>query len=332
MISKLNTKLVCVIFGVVFLTLYSLSFGQVLGVKSAFEKDTIQIADQTTLVYSFEKPDSVKIKIPTLEDTTIGNIVFMGEPILDSSALKGNISNMSLKLLVTAFDTGLFHITPQAFVFTGDFSTDTLYSDSITLKVLGVALDSSIRDIKAPYAFKKSKDPGDEETLWAKLKKALIYIIPALILVALAYFLFKYLKEKRPASRVFQSKIEEEPPYITAFRELDRIKAQKLWQQRQVKEYYTRITHVIRWYIDKRYHINALEQTSDQILGQLKKHKLNDVNFSKLSELLNLADLVKFAKGEPNPEDNLTHLENAYKFIQITRTDLTDPAVDEISK
>ncbi|MBA7625810.1 hypothetical protein ES703_33242 [subsurface metagenome] len=115
----------------------------------------------------------------------------------------------------------------------------------------------------------------------------------------------------------------EEPAHITAFRELDKIKARKLWQQKQVKEYYTRITYIIRWYIFKRFGIHALEETSDEILYYIKSLGLNDLNLQNLEYLLNLADLVKFAKGEPDPEENIIHLDNAYDFIKKTKEEVS---------
>ncbi|MBN1951969.1 MAG: hypothetical protein JW801_12275 [Bacteroidales bacterium] len=321
MISRSNTKAICLLFGLVFLAIYSFSFGQSISVQSKLENDTIRIADQTFLTYTFLKNDSLWIHYPILGDTSLGNIEVLGKPSLDSSKSGGGMWNMNIKLRVTAFDTGLFFIPPQSFIFRDSLNRDTAYSDTVFLKVVGVKLDTAIHDIKSPYTFRKKSNTAEEESFWEKLKKLLVYVVPALLVIVLLYFLYKYLRNKRPQQHLFQPKVEIEPPYITAFRELDRIKAQKLWQQKQVKEYYTRITHVIRWYIDKRFRINALELTSDEILQQLKLNRLDDINFSKLSDLLNLADLVKFAKGEPDAEENLVHLENAYEFIQKTRND-----------
>ena len=81
---------------------------------------------------------------------------------------------------------------------------------------------------------------------------------------------------------------------------------------------------MIRWYISKRFAINALELTSYEILSHLKSLNLDQVNFGILENLLNLADMVKFAKGEPDPDENVT-LEQAYDFVKMTKLDQTHP-------
>jgi len=40
-----------------------------------------------------------------------------------------------------------------------------------------------------------------------------------------------------------------------------------------------------------------------------------------LESLLILADLVKFAKGNPDPDENIVHLDNAYDFVKSTKDD-----------
>jgi hypothetical protein len=208
----------------------------------------------------------------------------------------------------------MYYIPPVPFIVHKQFGVDTLYSKAAYLEVLGVAIDTThtIRDIKAPA------------TAPVTFREVLPYIAAILILGFLAYLLVKYFKNRKAKISTVIPVKAAEPAHLTALRELDKIKAQKLWQQKQVKEYYVRITHVIRWYISKRFNIPALEETSDEILSQLGFLKLNHENYDELVSLLNLADLVKFAKGEPNPDENIIHLDNAYDFIKRTKESEND--------
>jgi hypothetical protein len=294
-------------------------FCQNITVESAIDKNKIVIGDQIGLNYSFVKENWVQVDLPLLSGKIIDGIEIIGLPVIDSVSEGNKSSKISLKYTITSFDTGMYYLPPLPFVVHKQYGTDTLFSKASYLEVMAVEIDTTgtIRDIKtvalAPLTF----------------LELLPYILGILILGLIAYFAVKYYrKRKERISDLIPAK-PAEPVHITALRELDKIKAQKLWQQKQVKEYYVKITHVIRWYISKRFNIPALEETSDEILDQLTFLKLNQKNYEELERLLNFADLVKFAKGEPNPDDNIVHLDNAYDFIKRTRetTDVSAPEV-----
>ena len=62
-----------------------------------------------------------------------------------------------------------------------------------------------------------------------------------------------------------------------------------------------------------------MERTTDEILEAFRRSNTDDPLLDDmLRELLQLADLVKFAKEDPLPLDNQTNLNNAYLFVQKT--------------
>jgi hypothetical protein len=177
--------------------------------------------------------------------------------------------------------------------------------------VSGVQLDegSTIRDIKEPIGAPVSP----------LLILAMVVLTPFLIGLV-GYGIYALFFRKKEVLDLPEKRLKpEEPYYIVALRELDRIKAQKLWQQKQLKEYYTRITYIVRWFIGKSFSIPALEETTEEILDHIRRQDLDQVNYHHLEKLLNLADLVKFAKGEPDPDENIMHLDNAYSFVKTIR-------------
>jgi hypothetical protein len=108
------------------------------------------------------------------------------------------------------------------------------------------------------------------------------------------------------------------PAHEIALEALDQIKSKKLWQQGQVKEYHIAVSDTVRMYIEKRYNINAMEMTSDEILRSLRLI-IADVQIkTKLSALLILSDMVKFAKEQPLPNENEMCWEQAVDFIKQT--------------
>ena len=100
-------------------------------------------------------------------------------------------------------------------------------------------------------------------------------------------------------------------------KEIERIKTEKVWQKGQSKEYYTELTDAIRTYIKDRFGFNALEMTSSEIIDQLLE--MNDKEaISDLKLLFQTADLVKFAKHNPQMNENDANLINAIDFINET--------------
>ena len=111
----------------------------------------------------------------------------------------------------------------------------------------------------------------------------------------------------------------QEPAHVVAFRDLDRLKESKLLETGEVKQFYTRLTEISRIYIERQYGIPALERTTDEILDAFRKSNTEgSILDEMLRELLELADLVKFAKEDPLPMENQTNLNNAYLFVQKT--------------
>ena len=121
-------------------------------------------------------------------------------------------------------------------------------------------------------------------------------------------------------------------PHTQAMQEIDRIKAEKVWAKEDSKEYYTRLTSILRTYIEKRYGFNAMEMTSTEIIDNLLKERHNE-NFNELSDLFKTADLVKFAKYSTLINENDANLVNAIDFINQTKKDVDeniDPKAEEV--
>jgi len=122
------------------------------------------------------------------------------------------------------------------------------------------------------------------------------------------------------------------PPHVVALSELDKVKQEKPWQQGRSKEYHTELTNIIREYIERVFSINSMEMTSEEILEHLRTLRSEQKSaYSGLKQILQLADLVKFAKFDPSPDEHELSLLNAYLFVNQTKVEDTKP-LDEIKK
>jgi hypothetical protein len=110
--------------------------------------------------------------------------------------------------------------------------------------------------------------------------------------------------------------------------ELEKLRAKKLWQTGKIKDYHTELTDILRKYFEDRFHIMAMESTTAEILEDLEaKTLIAKENREVLSRILLMADLVKFAKYLPLPEEHDHSMEYAVDFINKTYSTPEPPVV-----
>ncbi len=282
---------------------------QFIEIRVRLDTNVILLGDQVNMSIEIEKSRGSQVVFPNFADTLTSDIEIIEKGKLDSSFLKDNRVILRQNLKLTAFDTGLFFIPPIAFVYYSENYTDSVFSSSNYLEVLSFPVDSTnaIRDIKGIY-----KVPLG----FREIYPFILIVLAIIILGWLTWFIIKKKKHNEPI--IFRAK-PVDPPDVIALRELDHLKTQKLWQQGKVKEYYSRISDILRIYIDGRFGIAAPEQTSYEILTGIREAIHNDTDYERLKSVLQLADLVKFAKANPEPDENANQFDNAYQFVVNTR-------------
>jgi hypothetical protein len=282
---------------------------QEFSVQQVLDTNIIRLGEQAHLEITLQYKQDYQLSLPLLQDSLPKGIELLAITLKDSS-VKDNHIRMQYLISITSFDSGLYIIPSMDYVFAHEGKIDTLRTVPLGLQVTKPVVDSSkeIYDIKpplqAPYTIA-------EIMFWSGL------IILSLMVITIAVILFKRMLRKQP---VLASSKPSDPPDIIAIRELDQLKEMKLWQQGRTKEYYTRLTEIVRLYIENRFSVPALEQTSSEILHSLRFTALeDDSTFLALKQLLELADLVKFAKALPLPDENEGNMLNAYVFVNRTR-------------
>jgi hypothetical protein len=93
------------------------------------------------------------------------------------------------------------------------------------------------------------------------------------------------------------------PPEVVAERALAALAESKIWERGGHDVYYLRLTEILRAYLEARYAQPALAMTSVEV-SRLVKTKEPDLKMSAIvRELLQRADLVKFARIKAGPDD-----------------------------
>ncbi len=282
-------------------------------VKASIDSTHILIGDQMKLILEIEKPKNMDIQFPLVPDTFSSHIEVVKRMPIDT--LKSDDKErvkLSQSFLITSFDSGSHVIPPFSFKLKVDQKLDSIATKALIFQVLTMKVDTTKGpvDIKLPYAAPVT------------LKEVTPYILGIILIAAILFFIFYYIRWKKKNVPLF-SKPEKpaEPAHIIALRELDRIKVQKLWQQEKIKQYYSEVADTIRTYIENRFDIPAMEQTSSETIGVFKQNKdlVAGTSVDQVQHILSLADLVKFAKYKPLVDDNNLTLMNAYFFVNQTK-------------
>ena len=231
---------------------------------------------------------------------------------LDTLQEAGSIT-YSTEIIFSAYDSGNYLIRRVPFLITDKQGTDTLYTDSIAVRIETLPVDTT-------QAFKPIKENLQVDY---KDRRWMYYTAGGLVLLALLLLALRWWKRRRKqvaaAPAMAKTSLSQ-----WALGQLQQIEQQQYWQQGQVKEYYTALTNVLRMYLEQRFDIPAMEATSDEVVEQMSQLQIET---NTIQQILQLADMAKFAKSRPVGEQNSRAMELATAFVHQTTPD-NDPEVE----
>ena len=277
-------------------------------VSASIDSTMLMIGDQTALHLSVTQEANEHVEMPVFGETLQDGIEIVDRSAVDTTSLPDGRLQLSQELMLTSFKDSLFPVAPIAVV----SGSDTFFTDPMALNVIQpFEVDSSlaitdIKDIeKAPIYW------------WGILRWVLLALAVIGLFVGAYYGVQWYRKHFLKEEEVIEPELLR-PADEVALEKLDEIKAQKIWKDGKVKEYQTELTDVVREYIGRRFDVQSTEKTSDETLRAMKP-LIDKELFAKLSKMLQLADLVKFAKWHTTPDENEQALSTAYEFVKETR-------------
>jgi len=287
--------------------------GQEVTVTAAFDSSRIYIGDQTNFTVIIDKPISYILSIPFFKDSLQKNIEILKGPLLDTSLLKDGRMRIKQKYLITSFDSGYYQVPPVYAEMKGENGIKRFYSDYSQLKVMRVKITppdttSKIFDIIKPYRAPLT------------VGEVLPWVLLFLLLSVAVWYLAKIIKNLRKKKTGDVMEVPREPAHVIAFRQLEQLKHEKLWEKGEIKGYYTRLTEIVRLYLENRFNVFSMELTTLETLAELKKAGFKeDESYRKLRTVLTGADLVKFAKFNPEPSENELQFNYAWEFVEATK-------------
>lgn len=281
-------------------------------VSAKFDTSRIFIGDQINFSVIVEQPARMFIPFPIFRDTIARNIEILAGPVVDTTTMAGNLIRITGKYLVTSFDSGYYRVNPVFVELRDPGGVKRFFSDYSILEVARVKATppdtvKGIFDIIKPY-----KAPVSFGEIMPWILIGLVAAVAVWLAVRLGR---RLIKRKKDLPEV----IAAEPAHVIALRELERLKDDRLWQAGEIKKYYTRLTEILRKYLENRFSVYSLELTTSETLDALLRTGFKkDDTYVLLKSVLNGADLVKFAKYKPDASENEIHFENAGKFVLAT--------------
>ena len=289
--------------------------------RAKLDSATLLMGKTTALHLEITQDKNARGFFPGEQLDTLSAMVEIAErPAADTTDLGNNRIQINRDLIIQSFDSGMWVIKPIPYVVNGD----TAYCNQLSLKVMPVDVSKmkDINDIKPVEAVPFNLLDWLPDYWWA-------WLLGLLLIGASIWAYLKYFKKGVNPLKPVKKRL---PPYDEAMLNLQNLKAAQLWQQGKEKEYFTGLTDILRVYIDRRFGINAVEMTSSQIIDTLKKNEETKAVNEQLEMILEVADIVKFAKARPLADDNEVAFQRAVNFVEATRPVEQPEKKEEVKK
>ena len=283
--------------------------------EAVLKRDTILIGEQTEIKLNLHYREGSNKSIvhwPQLKDT-----LTYGIEILRQDSIKTRLADrvsvlyeQTSTLTITGFDEGIYEIPPIQFV----VDNDTVESQPVTLFVKTVPVDTNkaIKGIKPIFDVPGPPKPKDDSAFswwWIVIGAILIIGIVALVL---------WLNRKKPVPVIPETPAQIKLPHERFLEELALLERQQQWLKGELKAYHISLSDIMRRWLTERFRFQALEMTTFEIVRALKKQQVAHGSIMQIERILRIADMVKFAKGIPERDENEIVMKLSVSFIQNT--------------
>lgn len=284
-------------------------------VSASVDTTTIKIGEQITYRLSVETKENDLVVFP--EGQTFSPLEMIEAFAIDTNEIKDR-KRLIREYALTQFDSGRYVIPGQKVLINDrEFRTD-----SFAVVVNDVVVDTTMQkmypikpSVEVPPAF------GFPQWLW--------WLLGLILLGIVGYLLYRSRKRRKEAARQL-------PPYEQALFELKQLDDSHLLEQRELKEYYSQLSAAVRRYLDGEIYDHALESTTNELIAYLEaerdrgKLKLENTTIIRLKEILERADLAKFANSRPDVLTAKEDRKSVESVIKDTKASIPEPTEEDL--
>jgi hypothetical protein len=266
--------------------------------------DTVLLQFEATLQPGYEL---VMPKVDKLENFGIVDWNNLGKRLDD----KNNVVT-TYQYRLEPFLSGKYEIPAFTFQFhdaNDPKTTHELASEPIAVEVTSLLGDQRanlvIEDIEGVVEMPKA---AHRWWLWA-------LVMLGVVAVPATWFLLRSRRTKELV-RILR------PAHEVAYARLRALVAENLVEQGKIKEFYERVSGILRHYIEDRFDLHAPERTTEEFLAELRfTETLAPADKKVLEEFLTHCDLVKFAKHDPTTDQVQRTFDLVKDFIERTKSE-----------
>lgn len=283
----------------------------------SMEVDTTNIKIGEQIQYKISVAASGDIMFPKLNLDSLGKVEVV--EMLPVDTLKNRFEK---RYLLTSFDSGKYLIPKQSVL----INNKPFLIDSLLINVTTVKVDTTKQKMFPIKSIQREPKTFDD------YKHLFWWLIPIFLIIAvILYFVFRK-KVKKAAPVVYVEPIQE------ALQRLKELDEKELLKQNKVKIYYSELTDIVRTYIEKDIKIPALESTTNELIetindfNESSKLGISKETIAELKEVLQSADLVKFAKSKPIVEEIRGHRNISERILQSLKPVKEEEPIKEEEK
>jgi len=267
-------------------------------VSASVNPTRMTIGDRILYTLTVTAPEGIEIARPSVPGEAGG---FRIMPL----GLRQGKGTISYLYDLRMYETGEKLIpAPVVVVKNRDGRTASLSPGTIPIVVESVLSADSrdIRDIKPPL-----------ELGYIPMRLFVWVLIGAALVAGAAILFLRRMRERKVAAPPLL------PPHLAAYAELDRLLAMNLISQGRVKEYYIRLSDIVRRYIEGRFGLKAPDRTTEEFLAEAGASGLLDARARTLvGDFLEQCDMVKFAQYGPTGDEITGAHAAAKRFVDET--------------
>jgi hypothetical protein len=308
-LNKESIKVFPLLLFTAFLCTLLLAQSSLIEVEASVDKSVITIGDRITYTLKITREKGLRIREPG-KGTNLGMFEIKDYVIHDSVTVNNRVVQQ-FDYVISVYDTGKFVIPPYPIAF---LPTDTstryqfITSEPLEIYVESVVNDENaqLHDIRPPF--------GIPVNYWR-----MILMIGSLVLglaaLAMAYWLYRKRKQGQP---IFRKEMLR-PAHEIALEDLHKLLNGNLLQNGHYKVFYSELSDIVRRYIERRFFIQAMEETTTELLASLQEEQITPDNVEMVREILTPCDLVKFAKYAPVDSETESTVQFVRDFIERTK-------------
>jgi len=260
-------------------------------VKAGVDRSQILIGEPISLTLEVDVPENEAIRFFQID--SLPHFEFLDQQKIDTSNT-GSGTVLSQIIRITSFDSG--HWVIPSLVLGENIATDSI---PIDVGFSPFNPEQPYHDIKE--IIEVTPEERKEKPKWWYLLAGAVLLIILLVLI--------FRKKKKPVVTMVEPPVD---PFKEAMVQLENLQREKP----ETKQYYSKLVDIFRIYVLNKTGIHSLQNTTDDLVSQLRGLKIPKEQFEQLAQSLRLSDFVKFAKYIPSAEDDKNSFDTINWSIQ----------------